>query len=436
MPNGSDKPNYYEILGIQPTATSEEIKRAFRQLANDYHPDKLAGVHEAIRKLAEDKFKEINEAYEVLKDAEQKRIYDYELQRASVEIKKQELIRQIQELVDNADLEGAVRVAKSLYELFPDDSDCRNIYAELAHALAVQLAEAEKLDRAESYLKQAIDLTTDEEFKLRVQKDLNLLREKKEQQEAEREAAAAREKTAKEKAEREAAAREKTAKEKAEREAAAAKEKAAREKAEKEAAVAREKAALREKAEAKRRIEEEARRRKETQREALLSLIKLFGYVFGASLLITKVFAFVFLCLAAAGEANRIYSSSCVFDTRSSFIAGVILGPVAIGIAFVFAALFSGFGYISFLFGNVPDEQLFLVLAPLGVFFSSLAGASISWGIRIWISLFEASMNLIKIELKILEITGLNKEFLVMILVFTIGLGIALGMILAQAINL
>ncbi|HAZ43029.1 MAG TPA: hypothetical protein DDW76_38300 [Cyanobacteria bacterium UBA11369] len=161
----------------------------------------------------------------------------------------------------------------------------------------------------------------------------------------------------------------------------------------------------------------------------------MLGYVFGAILLITKVFAFVFLCLAAAGEANRIFSSSCVFDTRSSFIAGVILGPVAIGIAFVFAALFSGFGYISFLFGNVPDEQFFLVLAPLGVFFSSLAGASISWGIPIWISLFKQFIYVVRTRLYELGITGLNKEVSVMILAFTIGLGIALGVILPQAIH-
>ncbi|XWK89955.1 MAG: hypothetical protein U7127_07750 [Phormidium sp.] len=358
------------------------------------------------------------------------------MQKAGAESKKQELIRQIQELVNNADLEGALRVAKNLYELFPDDSDCRNIYAELAYALALQLVEAEKLDKAESYFKQAIDITADEEFKLRVQADLGLLRAQKEQHEAEREAAAAREKAAKEKAEREAAAaREKAAKEKAEREAAAAREKAAKEKAEKEAAAAREKAALREKAEAKRRREEEARRRKETQREALLSLIKLFGYVFGASLLITKLFAFVFLCLAAADEANRIYRSSCVFDTRSSFIAGVIFGPVAIGIAFLFALLFSGFGYISFLFGNVPDEQFFLVLAPLGVLFSSLAGASISWGITIWISLFKFIFYELTTKTNELEIAGLNKEVSVMILACIIGLGIALGVILSQAIH-
>lgn len=62
--------DYYEILGIQRTAAQDEIQRAYRKLARKYHPDvnKSAG--------AEDKFKEINEAYEVLKDPEKRKMYD------------------------------------------------------------------------------------------------------------------------------------------------------------------------------------------------------------------------------------------------------------------------------------------------------------------------------------------------------------------------
>ena len=423
MPNDSNKPNYYEVLGVSPTATSEEIKNSFRKLAQDVHPDKQPpGTSARAKKVLEEDFKSLNEAYEVLKDPEQRRIYDRELQTASAELKKQELIRQIQELVNNADLEGAVRVGKNLYQLFPDDSDCRNIYAELAYALAIQLVEAEKLNKAESYFKQAIDITTDEEFKRRGQADLGLLRAKKEQQEVEREAAFAREKSAKEKAEREVAF---------------AREKAAKEKAERETAAAREKTALREKAEAKWRMEAEARRRKEAQAEAPLSIMKFLGYVFGATLLITKAFSFVSLCLAAAGEANRVYSSSGVFDIRASFIVGVILGPYAIALVGLWAALFSGGGYICVQFGWLPpDANNFQLLAPIGVLFSCLAGASISWGIGIWTSLFEAAMNIFTLELDRLKKTGLNAEISGVILVFIIGLGIALGIIFAKAIHL
>ncbi len=65
-----NKKDYYEILGVSKTASDEEIKRAFRKLAKQYHPDinKEPG--------AEEKFKEIGEAYAVLSDANKRRQYD------------------------------------------------------------------------------------------------------------------------------------------------------------------------------------------------------------------------------------------------------------------------------------------------------------------------------------------------------------------------
>lgn len=62
--------DYYEVLGISKTASVDEIKKAYRKLAKKYHPD----VNKAAD--AEDKFKEINAAYEVLGDAEKKASYD------------------------------------------------------------------------------------------------------------------------------------------------------------------------------------------------------------------------------------------------------------------------------------------------------------------------------------------------------------------------
>ena len=67
------KRDYYEILGISKTATADEIKRAYRNLALKYHPDR---VHADKKKEAEEKFKEISEAYEVLTDAQKKSTYD------------------------------------------------------------------------------------------------------------------------------------------------------------------------------------------------------------------------------------------------------------------------------------------------------------------------------------------------------------------------
>ena len=67
----SEKRDYYEVLGVSKDADAKEIKKAYRKLAMKYHPDKNPGD-----KAAEEKFKEINEAYEVLSDEEKRSTYD------------------------------------------------------------------------------------------------------------------------------------------------------------------------------------------------------------------------------------------------------------------------------------------------------------------------------------------------------------------------
>ena len=67
----ADKQDYYETLGISKGASDDEIKRAYRQMAKKYHPDMNPD-----NKEAEQKFKEVNEAYEVLSDADKKAKYD------------------------------------------------------------------------------------------------------------------------------------------------------------------------------------------------------------------------------------------------------------------------------------------------------------------------------------------------------------------------
>ena len=66
-----NKRDYYEVLGVEKNASDAEIKKAYRKLAMKYHPDQNPGD-----KTAEEKFKEINEAYEVLSDADKKARYD------------------------------------------------------------------------------------------------------------------------------------------------------------------------------------------------------------------------------------------------------------------------------------------------------------------------------------------------------------------------
>ncbi|MCH5142133.1 MAG: molecular chaperone DnaJ [Clostridiales bacterium] len=71
----ADKKNYYDVLGVGKNASADEIKSAYRKLAKQYHPDFHPGDA-----AAAEKFKEINEANEVLSDEQKRRQYDYELE--------------------------------------------------------------------------------------------------------------------------------------------------------------------------------------------------------------------------------------------------------------------------------------------------------------------------------------------------------------------
>src|ERR687895_2772047 len=70
--------DYYNVLGVPKNATAAEIKKAYRKLAQEFHPDRNAG-----NKAAEDRFKEISAAYDVVGDEEKRAQYDQVREMAS-----------------------------------------------------------------------------------------------------------------------------------------------------------------------------------------------------------------------------------------------------------------------------------------------------------------------------------------------------------------
>lgn len=71
-----ENPHYYEILEVSETASHKEISAAFRHLAKEYHPDRIPSHLSRLKREAQEKLKQINEAYQVLSDPEKRSLYD------------------------------------------------------------------------------------------------------------------------------------------------------------------------------------------------------------------------------------------------------------------------------------------------------------------------------------------------------------------------
>ena len=186
-----DAQNYYEVLEVESVATFEEIKKAYRKLVNIYHTDKHMSESKEVQKYAEEITKKINEAYETLKDSSKRQKYDQGLQ-SSEKYKsqhkaneKENLIQRIQELLETGKIEESLNAAKSLYELFLGDSECRDLYGAIAHTWALLLVEKEKFVQAEHYFNLALGVSVNEELKWQVKIDLEKVKATREHLEEE-----------------------------------------------------------------------------------------------------------------------------------------------------------------------------------------------------------------------------------------------------------
>ncbi len=84
--------NYYEVLDVSRTATQKDIRRAYLELAQIYHPDRLRSMRPNVRKRAEDKMKVINKAYTVLRNPVERASYDSKLDQQYIEDRNRQII--------------------------------------------------------------------------------------------------------------------------------------------------------------------------------------------------------------------------------------------------------------------------------------------------------------------------------------------------------
>jgi curved DNA-binding protein CbpA len=110
--------NYYDVLGIRPEAKPEEIKRSYRRLAKEYHPDR----HPGRTKWAEDQFRSIIRAYDVLRDPTRRSEHDRELQKVK-QLHEREPADPYKESLESRPEDPTANARLILYELLNENDD-------------------------------------------------------------------------------------------------------------------------------------------------------------------------------------------------------------------------------------------------------------------------------------------------------------------------
>ena len=215
--NHDDKDRtYYEILGVSQTATASEIRKAYREKAQDFHPDKHSNSPDWIQEKAKKRFQELNNAHECLKDDENRHEYDQILRDKDRE-------EDIAQALANEDYPSAVELSKKLYDIDPLNNKYADYYAFSLHKYAQYLADLEKYSDAIEKLELILKRAVDDEILEQAKADLEILAPKETERLRKEQAlrkAAEEERLRKEKELREAAKKERLRKEKELREAA------------------------------------------------------------------------------------------------------------------------------------------------------------------------------------------------------------------------
>jgi len=155
----ANKRDYYEVLGINKSATDEEIKKAYRKLAKQYHPDANEN-----KKEAEEKFKEVSEAYEVLSDGQKRQMYDQFGHNGP------------QGFGGNPGQNGYYSYSNSGFDGFSDFGDIGDIFSSIFGVGRNTNRRAGP--RKGKDLKYGMDITFEESF-LGVEKEISIVREEK-----------------------------------------------------------------------------------------------------------------------------------------------------------------------------------------------------------------------------------------------------------------